>query len=123
MNEQKRKLAVRFLSRFEGGKLCSVMRKICQCLFSDKFAQNFSWTNVRQHGRKLKGSNIMLVIRESIVNNASLNASIDAVVIFVRKWFNNAHDRSGGRADRKRQHKGGTGHPSTHHPETHFNVL
>ncbi|KAF7255354.1 hypothetical protein EG68_07624, partial [Paragonimus skrjabini miyazakii] len=63
MNEQKKKLSVRFLSRFEGGKLCSVMRKICQCLFSDKFAQNFSWTNVRRHGRKLKGSNIMLVIR------------------------------------------------------------
>ncbi|KAF7257346.1 hypothetical protein EG68_05145 [Paragonimus skrjabini miyazakii] len=82
-----------------------------------------NWTNVRHHGRKLKGSNVMLAIRESIVNNASLNASIDAVDIFVRKWFNNARDRSGGRADRKRQYKGGTGHPSTHHPETHFIVL
>ncbi|KAF7234229.1 hypothetical protein EG68_12254 [Paragonimus skrjabini miyazakii] len=89
MNEQKRKLAVRFLSRFEG----------------DKFAQNFSCTNVRQHGRKLKGSDIMLVIKESIVSNTPLNASIDAVDIFVRKWFNNTRDRSGGLADRKRQHK------------------
>ncbi|KAF6777645.1 hypothetical protein AHF37_02559 [Paragonimus kellicotti] len=95
----------------EEGKLCSVMRKLCRCLFSDIFAQNFSWTNVRQHGRKLKGSSVVLVIRgmafkylrtisESMVNSVSLNVSINAVDTLVRKWFKNTRDRSGGRADK-----------------------
>ncbi|KAF6772120.1 hypothetical protein AHF37_08508 [Paragonimus kellicotti] len=78
----------------------SLLRKVCQRLFTDDFAKIVGWTDKRNRGRQIKGSKILLTIQESIVNHPQLTAPIDAVDVFVKKWFNNARDRAGGRAER-----------------------
>ncbi|KAF7255038.1 hypothetical protein EG68_10229 [Paragonimus skrjabini miyazakii] len=109
-SDEKRKTAMRFLSRYTGTTLGSLLRKVCQRLFTDDFAKIVGWTDKRNQGRQIKGSKILLTIQgktylktyfvESIVNHPQLTAPIDAVDIFVKKWFNNARDRAGGRTKR-----------------------
>ncbi|KAF7255358.1 hypothetical protein EG68_10133 [Paragonimus skrjabini miyazakii] len=107
-SDEKRKTAMRFLSKYAGTTLGSLLRKVCQRLFTDDFAQIVGWTDKRNQGRQIKRSKILLTIQgktrhlktyfvESIVNHPQLTAPIDAVDIFVKKWCNNARDRAGGR--------------------------
>ncbi|KAF6771565.1 hypothetical protein AHF37_09244 [Paragonimus kellicotti] len=63
MSEEKRKTAMRFLSRYAGTTLGSLLRKVCQRLFTDDFAKIVGWTDKRNRGRQIKGSKILLTIQ------------------------------------------------------------
>ncbi|KAF5395699.1 hypothetical protein PHET_11399 [Paragonimus heterotremus] len=48
---EKRKTAMRFLSRYAGTTLGSLLRKVCQRLFTDDFAKIIGWTDKRNQRR------------------------------------------------------------------------